>query len=147
MSFHKEFIFSYGYDMRLMKYNFKDKKLENQQQMDQPVTAMKLLKTLEESHRHKLAVGFLNGQIMVYDINLVPLKSVQIKSVNEEIIQLINISNTEFLSFTKEGSINILNNSTLEESKQGSIFNIKSEDYIDLILIKSKEYFLFTLER
>lgn len=30
MSFHKEFIFSYGYDMRLKKYNFKDKKLENE---------------------------------------------------------------------------------------------------------------------
>lgn len=57
------------------------------------------------------------------------------------------MSNTEFLCFTKEGSINILNNSTLEESKSGSIFNLKSEDYIDLILIKSKEFFLFTLER
>ena len=30
MSFHKECIFSYGYDMRLIKYNFKEKKLENQ---------------------------------------------------------------------------------------------------------------------
>eukprot|EP00347_Sterkiella_histriomuscorum_P005755 403355392 len=147
MSFHKEFIFSYGYDMRLMKYNFKDKKLECQQLMESSVTAMKLLKTLEESYRHKLAVGFLNGQILLYDLNLLPLKNIQVKSVNEEIIQLINISNTEFLCFTKEGSISILNNSTLEESKQGSIFNIKSEDYIDLILIKSKEYFLFTLER
>lgn len=57
------------------------------------------------------------------------------------------MSNTEFLSFTKEGSINVMNNSTLEEIKQGSIFNIKSEDYIDLILIKSREFFLFTLEK
>jgi len=40
-----------------------------------------------------------------------------------------------------------MSNSTLEESKQGSIFNLKSEDYIDLILIKSREFFLFTLER
>jgi hypothetical protein len=57
------------------------------------------------------------------------------------------LSATEFLSFTKEGSISIMNNSTLEETKNGSIFNLKSEDYIDLILIKSREFFLFTLER
>ena len=40
-----------------------------------------------------------------------------------------------------------MNNISLEESKAGSIFNLKSEDYIDLILIKSREFFLFTLER
>ncbi len=51
------------------------------------------------------------------------------------------------LAFTKEGSISILNNITLDENKNGSIFNLKNEDYIDLILIKSREFFLFTLER
>lgn len=40
-----------------------------------------------------------------------------------------------------------MNNSTLEDTKSGSIFNLKSEDYIDLILIKSREFFLFTLEK
>ena len=60
---------------------------------------------------------------------------------------MINMSATEFLTFTKEGSISVLNNHSLEETKNGSIFNLKSEDYIDLILIKSREYFLFTLER
>jgi hypothetical protein len=60
---------------------------------------------------------------------------------------LINISPNEFLAFTKEGSISILNSVTLQESKTGSIFNLKSEDYIDLILIKSREFFLFTLEK
>jgi hypothetical protein len=72
---------------------------------------------------------------------------VNVKSINEEIIQLINLSQTEFLSFTKEGSITVMNNHTLEETKTGSIFNLKSEDYIDLILIKSREFFLFTLEK
>ncbi len=84
---------------------------------------------------------------MLYDLNMNQLKIVNIKSINEEIIQLINLSATEFLSFTKEGSISIMNNATLDETKNGSIFNLKSEDYIDLILIKSREYFLFTLER
>lgn len=40
-----------------------------------------------------------------------------------------------------------MSNVNLEETKSGSIFNIKSEDYIDLILIKSREYYLFTLEK
>jgi WD40 repeat protein len=35
----------------------------------------------------------------------------------------------------------------LDEVRQGSIFNLKSEDYLDLILIKSREFFLFTIER
>ena len=61
------------------------------------------------------------------------------KTVNEEVIQLINLSNTEFLCFTKEGSISIMSNSTLED--------IKIEDYRDFILIKSREFFLFTLEK
>lgn len=69
------------------------------------------------------------------------------KTSNEEIIQLIYLSGTEFLSFTKEGSISIMSNTTLEETKAGSLFNLKSEDYIELILIKSREYFLFTLEK
>ncbi len=67
------------------------------------------------------------------------------KQVNEEVIQVLNLSAAEFLVFTKEGSIAIFNGNT--ETKSGSIFNLKSEDYIDLILIKSREFFLFTLER
>lgn len=108
---------------------------------------MKLVKTLEESHKLKLAVGLENGTVSLYDLNLSLLRTVTLKASNEEIIQIINVSNTEFLCFTKEGTIAIMNNSTLEETKPGSIFNIKNEDYIDLILIKSKEFFLFTLER
>lgn len=108
---------------------------------------MKLVKTLEEQHKLKLAVGLENGTVQLYDMSLNLLRSVSLKASNEEIIQVINVSNTEFLCFTKEGTIAIMNNSTLEETKPGSIFNIKNEDYIDLILIKSKEFFLFTLER
>lgn len=42
--------------------------------MESPVTAMKLLKTLEENHRLKLAVGFLNSNIVLYDLSLTPMK-------------------------------------------------------------------------
>lgn len=41
----------------------------------------------------------------------------------------------------------VWSSSSLSEIRDGSIFNLKSEDYIDMLLIKSKEYFLFTLER
>lgn len=41
----------------------------------------------------------------------------------------------------------MLNTLTLDEMKQASIFNLKSEDYLDLILIKSRDFFLFTIER
>lgn len=86
MACHKECIFSYGYDMKLMKYKFKEKKLESSLSMESPVTAMKLIRTLEEYNKHKLAVGLISGLITVYDLNLNPLKSVSIKAVNEEII-------------------------------------------------------------
>lgn len=35
----------------------------------------------------------------------------------------------------------------MDESKSGTIFSLKNEDYIDLLLIKSREFFLFTIER
>ena len=89
----------------------------------------------------------MSGALILFDANLTPLKQALLKTPNEEVISLINLSNTEFLSFTKEGSISVWGNTSLEEIKDGSIFNLKSEDYIDLILIKSKEYFLFTLEK
>jgi len=33
-----------------------------------------------------LAVGFINGTILLDDLNLVPLKSTSIKAINEEVI-------------------------------------------------------------
>jgi hypothetical protein len=38
--------------------------------MESSVTAMKLLKTVEENNKVKLAVGFLNGSVVLYDLNL-----------------------------------------------------------------------------
>jgi len=51
------------------------------------------------------------------------------------------------MCFSNEGTINVLSTDTLDELKSGSIFSLKNEDYIDLLLIKSREYFLFTIER
>ena len=114
------------------------------------MTALKLIKTPNDEGpgmKHKLVAAFITGEVILYDMNLNQIQSTMLNYINEEIIQVINISSNEFLAFTKEGSISILNNMTLQESKTGSIFNLKSEDYIDLILIKSREFFLFTLEK
>jgi hypothetical protein len=51
------------------------------------------------------------------------------------------------MTLTKEGQITCLNKKTLDVGKTGSIFNLKSEDYIDIVLIKSRENFLFTIEK
>jgi len=149
---HKEYIFTYGYDAMLVKFNFKTKHLENSVSMLEKgggkLTSMKIIKTTEESYKYKIATASINGQISLFDLNLKILRSVNGKiQMNEEVISIVNLSNTEFLSFTKEGTINVFDNVTLTENKQGSIFNLKSEDYIDLILIKSREYFLYTLEK
>ena len=133
--------------MKLSKYNFKTKQQDCFIPLSEPVTALKLLRTLDESLKFKLAAGFATGTLTLYDLALNPLKSITLKTPNEEVIQILNLSNTELLAFTKEGSISIMNNVNLEESRSGSIFNLKSEDYIDLILIKSREFFLFTLEK
>jgi hypothetical protein len=150
MLVHKESIFSYGYDMKLSKFNFKTKTQDCFIELDQRVTALRLIKTPNDDGpglKHKLVAAFITGEVVLYDMNLNQIQSTMLHFINEEIIQLINISSNEFLAFTKEGSISMLNNMTLQESKNGSIFNLKSEDYIDLILIKSREFFLFTLEK
>ncbi len=45
MVVHKESIFSYGYDMKLAKYNFKTKALDSFIDLETRMTALKLLKT------------------------------------------------------------------------------------------------------
>jgi WD40 repeat protein len=51
------------------------------------------------------------------------------------------------MSFSKDGSITIYDQETLDVSREASIFNLKSEDYLEVILIRSKEYIIFTLEK
>jgi hypothetical protein len=65
---HKEFIFSYGYDMRLAKYNFKNKVLENSIEAESSITAIKLLKTVDEHNKYKVATSSINGNITLYDL-------------------------------------------------------------------------------
>lgn len=110
------------------------------------VTALKLINCSEVEMPHKLIVAFLDGDIVLYDMDLNVLCTTTRTSYNE-IIRIVSLSPVEVLCFYREGQITVLNTLTLDEVRQGSIFNLKSEDYLDLILIKSREFFLFTIER
>ena len=65
----------------------------------------------------------------------------------DEVIRIIRTGDSQIMCFSNEGTINILGCAHLEEVKSGTIFSLKNEDNIDLLLIKSREYFLFTIER
>ena len=64
MVVYKESIFSYGYDMKLTKYNFKTKSLECFLDLEIRMTALKLLKTPADDNpalKNKLA-EYINGR-------------------------------------------------------------------------------------
>jgi len=73
MVVHKESIFSYGFDMKLTKYNFKTKSLDCFLDLEIRMTALKLLKTPSEDNpclKNKLAAAFITGEVIIYDLNL-----------------------------------------------------------------------------
>jgi len=65
----------------------------------------------------------------------------------DEVIRIVRTGDNEIMCFSNEGTINVLGIAMLDEIKSGTIFSLKNEDYIDLLLIKSREYFLFTIEQ
>lgn len=74
MSVHKDYIYSYGHDQRLVKFNFKTKALDSFIELDHKATAFKLLKTpMDDSAtggKFKLALSFNNGEISLFDLSL-----------------------------------------------------------------------------
>jgi hypothetical protein len=58
---HKEFIYSYGFDMKLAKYNFKNKTLDCTIAVESGMTALKVIKTIDENNKFKIATAFFNG--------------------------------------------------------------------------------------
>jgi len=43
------------------------------------MTALKLLKTIDEANKIKIAAAYVNSTITLYDLNLSPLKNVSLK--------------------------------------------------------------------
>ena len=62
---HKEYIISYGYDMNLAKFNFKNKTLDVVVSMKEKgggsITALNILKTVDESCKFKVITSSLSG--------------------------------------------------------------------------------------
>jgi hypothetical protein len=44
--------------------------------MEAPMTALKLIKSIEDSDKLKLAAGLINGTILLYDMQLNKLKEI-----------------------------------------------------------------------
>lgn len=68
--------------MRISKYNFKSKSLDSFVVVDNKLTAFKLLKTPNEEQaqkKFKLAASMVTGEILLYDLNLNLINTVQIK--------------------------------------------------------------------
>jgi hypothetical protein len=65
----------------------------------------------------------------------------------EKIINIVKVNKEEFMTFTKDGKIDIFSVISLKQATSSTIFNIGNEDYQSMLLIKSKEYVLFTMEK
>jgi len=61
--------------------------------------------------------------------------------------KFLSLSLSDCLIFLDDGDMVIVNTEQmLDRVRQGSIFSLKNEDCKDIILIKSKENFFFTIE-
>lgn len=143
---YKEFLITYGYSRSLVKFNFMKKQHQCWIETASYLTNLKLLKTNDKSHPVKLIASFTDGDIVLYSIDLSVLCHIN-RSVQEPVLRIICLSHSESLCFYRDGQISVMSGIILEETKAGSIFSLKSDDYIDMILIKSREYFLFTIEK
>ena len=111
------------------------------------ITTIRILENLEDREASKILIATLHGYLELLDFDLEIISTLTVPQPNELIVSLINHSLSEFLTFTKDGQITVYDQETLSVIKEHSILNLKSDDYLDLILIRSKEYILFTLEK
>jgi hypothetical protein len=57
----------------------------------------------------------------------------------DEVIKIIRTHQDEMMCFSIEGTINVLGCTKLEDIRTFSLFSLKNEDFIDLLLIKSRD--------
>lgn len=141
-----EYFLSTGDDKRLVLFNIEKEKIVNVYKKD-GIKCIKVLDNVEDKEATKILISTIDGFLELLDLDLCLISSLSVSNPNEVIVSLINHSLSEFLSFTKDGQITVYDQDTLNVIKEESILNLKSDDYLDLILIRSKEYILFTLEK
>jgi hypothetical protein len=131
----------------LVKFDIEKEKIERVYKSREQITALRILKNKEDPDASKILIATLFGFLELLDLDLGLINTLSVASPNEFIVSLIDQSMSEFLSFSKDGQITVYDQDSLSVTKEESILNLKSDDYLDLILIKSKEYILFTLEK
>jgi WD40 repeat protein len=67
---HKEYIYSYGYDKVLMKYNFMSKNKECWIEVQSHISCLKLIKTDDGRIPIKIVASFSDGDVCLYDLDL-----------------------------------------------------------------------------
>jgi hypothetical protein len=156
--------------MKLVKFDIATKETDCWINLKSHITALKLLKYRSKDPSSKsnkedprlettesviinetrIAAAFHDFDVVLYDLDLNQIHQINLINMTpgDEVIRIIRTSDTEIMCFSNEGTINVLSiPNGLEEQKSGTIFSLKNEDYIDLLLIKSREFFLFTIER
>jgi hypothetical protein len=85
----------------------------------------------------------------MYDLDLMVLFNVELPYLNElHPKKFIGLNLQEVILFYADGSMIVFDSSSmLKTVRSGTIFNIKGEDYLDMLLIKSREHFLFSIEK
>ena len=86
--------------------------------------------------------------IIMYDNDLNLMFQTCINFQPQNIKKFLSVSKTDCLVYSSDGSIIVLNTEyLLEIVRKGSIFSLKSEDCIDILIIKSKDHYMFTIEK
>lgn len=165
-------LFTYGgHDMKLVKFDIACKETDCWINLKSHITCLKLIKyrakslredsnTVDDEKRQdttesfaltetRIAAAFSDFDVVLYDLDLNQLQQINLNNMTpgDEVMRIIRVGDNDLMCFSCEGAINVLSALSLEEQKSGTIFSLKNEDYIDLLLIKSREYFLFTIER
>lgn len=85
--------------------------------------------------------------IIMYDLDLQLMFQTSLSFIPQDVKKFLAISKSQCLVYSNDGSIVVLNTEyMLEVLRKGSIFSLKSEDCIDILLIKSKDSYMFTIE-
>jgi hypothetical protein len=130
--------------LKLIKYRAKQNLQSNDSSKDREETTQSQMFT-----ETRIAASFHDFDVVLYDLDLNQLQQINLTNMTpgDEVIRIIRTGDSQIMCFSNEGTINVLGCAHLEEIKSGTIFSLKNEDNIDLLLIKSREYFLFTIER
>jgi hypothetical protein len=146
---HDTNMYSYGGpDLKLAKLDITTKEIDCWINLKSHITALKLIKFTEKDKESRIAAAFHDFDVVLYDLDLNQLVQITISNMipGDEVIKIIRTGQSEIMCFSIEGTINVLGCNHLEDIKTCSLFNLKNEDFIDMLLIKSREQIIFTIE-